>query len=77
MNGVTTSQAQEPTVRVELIDLPGKMALTALHRDGELVLLLDPESKPEQIRDDLAGLFGHFLGSGLLVWNGPQEPGLP
>ncbi|MFF8409041.1 hypothetical protein [Streptomyces omiyaensis] len=64
-------------VRVELIALPGRMALTALHRDGEFVLLLDPNSKPEEIREDLADLFGHFFGSGLLIWNGPQEPGLP
>lgn len=75
MNGVTTPQA---SVQVGLDELPGGMGLAAgVGEDGRLTLLLNPHADPERVRDDLASILNHFLGSGLLVWGGPQEQGLP
>ncbi|MER8233538.1 hypothetical protein [Streptomyces sp. NPDC094049] len=52
------------------------MALTLMEHEGQLLVLLNPEATPEKLRDDLAANLGHLIGSGILVWNTPEQ-GLP
>lgn len=65
MDGVIT--ATQAGVKVELEPLPGEITAMALHRDGELLLLIDPDHTPERLRDDLASILGHLLGNAAAV----------